>query len=124
VQAVVDLYGPADLTVMFEGAARILLLPVFGTIDAESEIVSRASPVTYITSDDPPFLIMHGDKDTLVPLSQSEILYDKLLAAQVSATLVVVKNGGHGFGAEGGPIAPSWGEIIDTISDFFAQHLK
>jgi len=124
VQAVADLYGPADLAAMFDAIRGVLLPLVFGTTDRNSEIVSKASPVTHITSDDPPFLILHGDKDILVPLSQSEVLYDRLIAAQVPATLVVVQNGTHGFRAEGGPMTPTWNEIIDTIADFFDLHLK
>jgi dipeptidyl aminopeptidase/acylaminoacyl peptidase len=109
---------------MFDAIRGIMLPLVFGTTDRNSEIVSKASPVTHITSDDPPFLILHGDKDILVPLSQSEVLYDRLVAAQVPATLVVVQNGTHGFSAEGGPMTPTWNEIIDTIAEFFDQHLK
>ena len=124
VQAVADLYGPADLVIMFDGIRGLLLPLVFGTIDANSEIVSGASPVTHVTSDDPPFLILHGDKDTLVRLSQSEILYERLVAAEIPATLVVVKNGAHGFRAEGSPMTPTWDSIIDMIADFFDQHLK
>jgi dipeptidyl aminopeptidase/acylaminoacyl peptidase len=109
---------------MFDGIRGVMLPPVFGTTDRNSEIVSKASPVTHVTSDDPPFLILHGDKDILVPLSQSEVLYDRLVAAQVPATLVVVQNGAHSFKAEGGPMTPTWDEIIDTIADFFDRHLK
>ena len=124
VQAVADLYGPADLAAMFDAIRGVMLPLVFGTTDLNSEIVSNASPVTHVTSDDPPFLILHGDKDILVPLSQSEVLYDRLVAAQVPVTMVVVQNGAHGFRAEGGPMTPTWGEIIDTIADFFDRHLK
>jgi acetyl esterase/lipase len=49
------------------------------------------------TPDDPPFLILQGDKDTIVPMQQSQILYDKLRADGVDATLVIVKNAGHLF---------------------------
>jgi len=124
VQAVADLYGPADLVTMFDGIRGVMLPLVFGTTDLNSEIVSKASPVTHVTNDDPPFLILHGDKDILVPLSQSEVLYDRLVAAQVTATLVVVQNGAHSFEAKGGPMTPTWDEIIDTIADFFDRHLK
>jgi len=124
VQAVVDLYGPSDLTVMFDSIRAALLLQVFGTTDRNLEIVITASPVTHVTGDDPPFLILHGDKDALVPLRQSEILHDRLLAAGVPATPIVVKNGTHGFGAQGGRVTPTWEEIIDIIADFFDQNLN
>ena len=124
VQAVVDLFGPADLTVEFEGAGAMILKEVFGTDDRNSKIVSQASPVTHVTGDDPPFLILHGDKDTLVPLSQSELLYNELIGAKVPATLVVVRKAAHGFRPEGGSINPPWNEIVETIIDFFDEHLK
>ena len=124
VQAVVDLFGPADLTVEFEGAGTMILKDVFGTDDRNSKIVSQASPVTHVTRDDPPFLILHGDKDTLVPLSQSELLYNELVAAGVPATLVIVRKAAHGFRPEGGSINPPWDEIVETIVNFFDEHLK
>ena len=67
---------------------------------------------------------MHGEKDALVPLSQSQELYDVLIAAHVSATLVVVKNAGHGFAPAGGRISPSRAEITRMIADFFYQHIR
>ena len=71
VQAVADMFGPSDLTTIFKGAMPPLLTQVFGTRDRNSNIIVQASPITHITADDPPFLIMHGEKDTLVPISQS-----------------------------------------------------
>jgi len=124
VQAVVDLFGPADLTQVFSGANPQILQQVFGVVGSDAEILRRASPVTYVTSDDPPFLIMHGEKDTLVPLSQSQELYDVLVAAHVPATLVVVKNAGHGFAPAGGRTSPSRVEITKMIADFFDQHIR
>jgi len=124
VQAVVDMFGPSDLTTAFQGANPRLLERVFGTTDRYSETVKLASPVTWVSSDDPPFLILHGEKDRLVPLSQSEILHDRLIAASVPATLTVVKNAGHGFAPAGGPIDPSRLAITKMVADFFDQHLK
>lgn len=124
VQAVVDMFGPTDLAVLFRGYRGPTLEQVFGTSDADSQAVRLASPVTYVSPDDPPFLIIHGDKDNLVPLGQSQILYDRLLAAGVPATLVVVKNGGHGFTPVGGAISPTRLEITNALADFFDGHLK
>ena len=124
VQAVADMFGPSDLTVAFEGANTRLLEQVFGTTDHNSDIVKRASPVTWVSSDDPPFLILHGEKDTLVPLSQSKILYDRLIAAGVPATMTIVKNAGHGFAPAGGTIDPSRTAITKMVADFFDHYLK
>jgi acetyl esterase/lipase len=124
VQAVVDMYGPTDLTVLFEGANPRLMEQVFGTSDRNSETLQKASPVNWVSSDDPPFLILHGERDPLVPVSQSQIFYEKLQAAGVPATFVIVKNAGHGFAPLGGPISPSRQELTKMIGDFFDQYLK
>jgi acetyl esterase/lipase len=124
VQAVVDMFGPTDLTVLFEGANPRLMEQVFGTSDRNSETLQKASPVNWVSSDDPPFLILHGERDPLVPVSQSQLLYEKLRAAGVPATFVIVKNAGHGFAPLGGPISPSRQELTKMIGDFFDQYLK
>ena len=124
VQAVVDLFGPADLLTMFRYSSSTSLQGLFGTNSLYSGVVSKVSPVTYISSDDPPFLILHGDKDNVVPLNQSEILYQQLTEAKVPATLVVVHNAGHSFIPTGGAISPSQDEINRMIVDFFDRYLK
>ena len=124
VNAIVDLFGPSDITTQFKNQSPTALQQIFNTGDRFSQIAIKASPITYITSDDPPFLILHGDKDTVVPLEQSEMLYNKLIEAHVPAKLVVVKNAAHGFRQEGGPISPGWFQISSTIADFFDRYLK
>jgi acetyl esterase/lipase len=126
VQAVVDLFGPADLMIMFESTPAQWLQNVFGTSNFNSDDIKRVSPVTYITSDDPPFLILHGDQDTVVLLEQSEILFQKLQDANVPASLTVVKNAGHGFRPvpTTAVISPSQQEMTLMIADFFDLYLK
>jgi acetyl esterase/lipase len=118
VQAVVDMFGPADLTVQFEGGYESASR-VFGGFDA-----ALASPVTYVTADDPPFLMLHGEKDALVPIEQSEILLAALQAAGVPAELVPVANAGHSFKPNGGQISPSRKEITQLVVTFFEETLK
>ncbi len=122
VQAVVDMFGPSDLTAL-PGQSQ-LLEQVFGTSNPESEALKRASPITYVSKDDPPFLILHGEMDDVIPLSQSQILYDRLVSAGVPATLVVVKNSGHVFVPVGGPITPTRAELTKMVADFFDSYLK
>lgn len=78
--------------------------------------------MTHITSDDPPFLILQGDRDELVPPSQPQKLYDRLIAAGVEAELVIVENGGHGLDSPGQ--SPSRQELTRMIVDFFKRYLK
>ncbi|KKW28881.1 MAG: hypothetical protein UY72_C0059G0008, partial [Candidatus Uhrbacteria bacterium GW2011_GWD2_52_7] len=67
VSAVVDLFGPADLRIANQGTDARSIQVVFG-IDAYEDM-GFASPVTYVTSDDPSFLIMHGEEDDVVPIA-------------------------------------------------------
>ena len=119
IQAVVSMFGPTDLTVPFEGgyegASR-----VFDGFDAV-----LASPVTYVSADDPPFLMIHGDTDKLVPIEQSQILLAALQAAGISAELVTVTNAGHGFKPVDGKITtPSRKEITQMVVEFFEEQLR
>jgi acetyl esterase/lipase len=124
VQAVVDLFGPADLTVKhFTETQGNTVRMVFGAQAPGDPVLKQASPVTYISKDDPPFLILQGDKDTTVPPSQSQELYDRLKAGGVTATLVMVKNAGHGFVPAGGAVSPSLAELAKTILDFYDRYL-
>jgi len=117
VQTVVDMFGPEDLTTRFPKVDVNLLANVFGSFS-----LAQGSPVTYITPDDPPFLILQGDADTVVPLNQSQEFYDKLTAAGVPAQLVIVHNGPHGLGAPNE--SPSLSELISMIVQFFEATLK
>lgn len=122
VRAVVDWYGPTDLTGEWGRGLRLL---VFGVSEPEPELLTKASPITWVSRDDPPFLIMHGDMDYGVPLYQSEKFYERLVESGVPATLVVVKNAGsNGFTPISGDISPSRSEIIKMMGDFFDSHLK
>ncbi len=121
VQAVVDLFGPTD-SLAFCIPSK--LEPVFGASSCDAEIITNASPITHINQDDPPFLILHGDKDNVVPLSQSEILHEALISAGLESTLVVVENAGHGFSRVGdGELNPDLRTISKMVIDFFDQHL-
>ena len=81
-QAVVDMFGPADFS-LFEFIGLEKAMSVFGASSATDPIFAQASPVTWVSPDDPPFLILHGEEDPIVPLPQSQSLYDHLQAAGV-----------------------------------------
>jgi len=61
----------------------------------KAELARSASPLTYITKDSPPFFIAHGDKDTTVPYSQGELLFNALKKVGVDATFYTVKGADH-----------------------------
>lgn len=105
VQAVVDFFGPSDFLKMkgqpssFDHMAANSPESEFlgGAVESMVETAKQASPMTYVGADDPPFLIMHGDKDKVVPINQSELFFKTLQDAKVPSHFVVVTNGGHGF---------------------------
>jgi len=125
VTVVVDMYGIHDLTTEYVvGNVRGLDRMVFGASSPTDPILARASPVTYITPDDPPFLILHGDMDPTIPITQSQIFHDRLVAGGVSSVFVPVHNAGHGFSAIGGSIDPPYTAIAKTILGFFDEYLR
>jgi acetyl esterase/lipase len=106
VDAVVDWFGPTDFLMMDSCGSSMAHNPanspesslVGGAIQENKDKVTLANPVTYVDKNDPPFLILHGDKDPLVPHCQSELLYRKLQKAGVKSELVIVPGGKHGPG--------------------------
>lgn len=128
VQAVCDLFGPTDLLKMNEQSggrggikhdearspeSRL----IGGPIQENKEKAERANPLRYITKDCPPFLIMHGLGDDLVPIGQSEILLDALKKQGIEATFIKLR-AGHGTPEFRQP------ENIKIIKEFFDKHLK
>jgi len=71
--------------------------------------------IAYVTRDDPPFLIVHGDKDPLVPHNQSEMLSEALQKAGVDTTFYTVQGVGHG-----GFRDP---QVDVLVTEFFNKHL-
>src|SRR5262249_59169136 len=69
---------------------------VGGRVTDRKDVAIAASPVTYVAPDNPPFLIIHGNRDPLVPHNQSERLYAALKKAKVECYFITVDGGGHG----------------------------
>ena len=61
------------------------------------QIAKEISPVNSVSSDDPPVLIIHGDKDVRVPMQQSELIIARLKEAKVDCNLIIKEGGGHGW---------------------------
>lgn len=129
VQAVVDYYGPTDLTIASDwtGASGQRVIDAFGAAAGSgAPQLTTGSPVTHLTSDDPPFLIIHGTLDTTVVPHQSQVLYDRLVQALVPAELVWVQNAGHNNlkSLNGQPTVPTREQVTLTVADFFDTYLK
>ena len=78
VQAVVNLYGPSDLTTEYALSRREVTEFIEQPYSEAPELFKKASPIHFITNDDPPTLIFQGTLDELVPVRQSDILKQKL----------------------------------------------
>ncbi len=120
VQCVVDWCGPAEMLTMGKLADKpdtVVAKLIGGPVQDNQEKARAASPLTYVSKDSAPFLIMHGDKDDTVPLAQSEKLTAALKKAGVEVQLCVIKGNGHG--GPGFTSPESW----KLIEDFFAKHL-
>lgn len=55
------------------------------------------SPILFVSSDDPPTLLIHGDADKLVPISHSQRIHAALKDAGVTTEFVTIPGGTHGF---------------------------
>jgi acetyl esterase/lipase len=112
VQAVVALFAPADMSSMFSTTSRagtVSALMGFAYQDPsagppgaarpddfENRLYREASPVTHVTADDAPMLLMHGDQDLIVPIKQSETMESSLKQAGVKVSFIRVPGGKHG----------------------------
>lgn len=130
VQAVVDWYGPADLATMPRRqppphiAAKLppelLVAPEDHlTRGLTGDALADASPVTHVTPQAPPFLLVHGTADWLVPYEQSEILHAALTAAGVPSTLVPVEGAQHIFDGH-----DDIDGVVQLTVDFVAEQLS
>ncbi|HEY3864428.1 MAG TPA: alpha/beta hydrolase [Verrucomicrobiae bacterium] len=119
VRCVCDWFGPTDLIKITKepGDSPITRL-IGGPVAENHDKAERANPIHYIAKGDPPFLIMHGDKDPLVPLEQSQLLADALEKAGVPVIFNVIPNGGHGGPGFTTP------EERDMLYEFFVKTLK
>jgi len=116
IQAVIDYCGPTDIWKLKSGSKDLneMLVNFIGKRAlADKEKVQLASPVYYAGKNNPPFLIIHGEKDPLVPVSQARDLEAVLKAAGVEVVLTVDPNGVHGGY-----------DVVTAALDFLGKHFK
>ena len=133
VQVVVGRAVPSDLSRSTGGAVATLLGSELGrdfdpgATELEEGLAEElrrhlvASPITYVSSDDPPILLIHGDEDTTVPFEQSERFLDALETAGVTSRLLPIPGGGHGPTFRGSRNPPDY---IGAMVDWFDRYLK
>jgi acetyl esterase/lipase len=119
VQAVVSVMGNTELTEYYYETIdkRFIVKFLGGTPKEVPEQYKAASPLTYVSKDDPPVLTIHGDMDLYIPVKQAKLLDKKMNEVGASHTLIVLANVGHMAG-----IANLFSD--NPIWHFFDEHLK
>jgi acetyl esterase/lipase len=125
VQAVCDWFGPTDFLRINDFPRKISHSPadapeallIGGLVEENREKAAKANPIAYITKDAPPFAIFHADDDFIVPLNQSQLLFEVLEQAGVEVSLEIVKGGGHGKKFNS-PL------LLAKLENFFYHHLQ
>lgn len=123
VQAVVPFYGVVDPLSAKQGSATNDFDFVYRNLlgaepEAAPELDRVANPLTYIDQNTVPFLIFHGSEDKVVPVQDSERLYDELTEKHVPADFYVLK------GAEHMDVKFLQPQVFKIIEDFLAERLK
>jgi acetyl esterase/lipase len=99
VQAVVSFVGPTNLVGTFpETSTNILKNFLGGPYAEKSDLYRQASPITYVTKGDPPFLLFQGTEDVLVPYDQAFQFTEAMQKASVPGEVVMHVGLGHGWG--------------------------
>jgi len=111
VAAVVSYFPPVDM--------REWVGPndTFPALEFDPQLAESISPVLHVTDDDPPTLLIHGDKDDLVKLDNSERILAELKKHKVPCELMVIKGAGHGFAGEQGK------QASDALVKWFDKYL-
>ncbi len=128
-QAVVDHFGPTDLAAFVAGTPyqTTTIINFLGCAPSDCpDLARQASPASFVTADDPPLLIIHGDKDPIVPYSQAEILAELLGEAKNPGALIKVLNAGHGFTPtpSSATISPSLNQIAYLTVRHIARFIE
>jgi acetyl esterase/lipase len=111
IAAVVAYFPPVDLTGITGPNDR------FPALDFDAELIESVSPIFHVSADDPPSLMIHGDKDELVPLAHSERILASFKEAGVATNLIVLPGAAHGFRGDDAATASQ------HVVDWFTTHL-
>ena len=97
VASVVAYYPPVDLRTWARGRMLAVEGQRFPALNFEKEKAADISPILFVTPDDPPTLLIHGDKDTTVPIEHSQRLIKALKDSGITSDFVTIPGAGHGF---------------------------
>jgi len=123
VRCAVSFAGPTDLTdkESIEGSVERASLVQFlgGTLEECPERHRQASPITYVSADDPPVLLVHGTADNVVPFRQAELLLQALRQAGVPVELIRLEGAGHGLNLD----REARNALLERTQQFMLRHL-
>ncbi len=115
VAAVVAVFPPTDLVPYVD--LKNPLREQFPALKFDPEKAPEYSPLMHVTADDAPTLLVHGDKDELVPIWHSQKIAAAFADAKVPAELITIEGAGHGFNADGNK------RMVKGMVDWFDQYL-
>jgi acetyl esterase/lipase len=91
----------------------------FPALDFDPKLADSVSPLLFVTSDDAPTLLVHGDKDDLVKLDNSQRILAAFEKEKVPAELIVIEGAGHGFPGEMGRRAST--ALVEWFDKYLAD---
>ena len=97
VQSVVAYYPPVDLRQMARGLVQATPNQRFPALNFEREKAAAISPILFVSPDDPPTLLIHGDADTTVNISHSQLMFKALQDNAIKSNFITLPGAGHGF---------------------------
>ncbi|WZO95796.1 alpha/beta hydrolase [Isosphaeraceae bacterium EP7] len=120
VRAIVNYFGPTDLTARdLPIVSGVMVHDFLGGLPVKKpELAAQASPLTFLTRDDPPILTFQGTKDELVPATQATKLREAMTKLGVGGRVDILEGAGHGWAGA---------EMERTLAEtyaFFDEHLK
>jgi acetyl esterase/lipase len=125
VQAAASYFGVSDLTAEFPAKTVPYLVKFLGGAESHnSRLYRKASPIFYVTRDDPPLLLVHGENDGDVPFRQSVRMTEAYRRSGLPVEFIQVHNAGHNFQQVGSEaISPSVETIHQSTVEFFKRKL-
>jgi acetyl esterase/lipase len=131
VQAVVPVSPPTDFLAIppgwtHEEPRRATTKLVGGRLEERPDLVRMANPITHIRPGAPPFLIIHGEADEVVPVEQAELLADALERSGAEATFLRLPRADHALAAPelGITVGEAWADVGQRALGFFRTHLR
>ena len=117
VAAVVAYYPPVDLRPLARGIDPEVGNTRFPALNFDPSDAASVSPIVHVSADDPPTLLIHGDADGLVPVSNSHEMYAALQEHGVKSKVIIIPDADHGFRGADAELA------MTALVDWFVQHL-